>query len=54
MIEQIISSCKNGLDILTIYLLFIGYSQRETAQLLQTTESTISRRINRIKREVKQ
>lgn len=49
MIESILQSCKNGLDILTIYLLFIGFSQKETAQLLQTTESTISRRIKRIR-----
>lgn len=54
MIESILQSCKNGLDILTIYLLFIGFSQKEIAMQLQTTESTISRRINRIKKEVKQ
>lgn len=49
MIESILQSCKNGLDVLTIYLLFVGYTQKETAQLLSTTESTISRRIKRIK-----
>ena len=53
MIESILQSCKNGLDVLTIYLLFIGFSQKEIAMQLQTTESTISRRINRIKKEVK-
>lgn len=53
MIESILQSCKNGLDILTIYLLFIGFSQKEIAMQLQTTESTISRRIKRIRREVK-
>ena len=49
MIESILQSCKNGLDILTVYLLFIGYTQKETAAELQTTESTISRRIKRIR-----
>lgn len=53
MIESILQSCKNGLDILTIYLLFIGFSQKEIAMQLQTTESTISRRINRIRKELK-
>lgn len=52
MIESILQSCKNGLDILTIYLLFIGFSQKEISRELQTTESTISRRVNRIRKEI--
>lgn len=52
MIESILQSCKNGLDVLTIYLLFIGFSQKEIAMQLQTTESTISRRINRIRKDL--
>ena len=52
MIESILQSCKNGLDVLTIYLLFIGFSQKEIAMQLQTTESTISRRINRIRKDM--
>lgn len=52
MIESILQSCKNGLDVLTIYLLFIGFSQKEISRELQTTESTISRRINRIRRDL--
>ena len=52
MIESILRSCKNGLDVLTIYLLFIGFSKKEISQELQTTESTISRRIKRIRRDL--
>jgi DNA-binding NarL/FixJ family response regulator len=52
MIESILQSCKNGLDVLTIYLLFIGFSQKEISRELQTTESTISRRINRIRKDL--
>ena len=49
---EILSACKNGLDVLTIYLLFIGFSQKEISRELQTTESTISRRIKRIRRDL--
>ena len=52
VLYDILSACKNGLDVLTIYLLFIGFSQKEIAMQLQTTESTISRRIKRIRKEV--
>ncbi len=52
MIYNILSACKNGLDVLTIYLLFIGFSQKEISRELQTTESTISRRIKRIRKDL--
>lgn len=53
VLYDILSACKNGLDLLTIYLLFIGFSQKEISRELQTTESTISRRIKRIREEMK-
>lgn len=49
MIYDILEACQNGLDLLTIYLLFIGYNQREAAAMLHTTESVISRRLKRLR-----
>lgn len=49
MIYNLISACGNGQDILTIFLLFQGYTRKEVAKMLYTTESVISRRLKRIK-----
>lgn len=48
MIYDIISSCYSGFDLLIIYLLFCGYSQTETAQLLGVYPSTVYRRIKTV------
>lgn len=48
MIYDIVSACASGLDLLTVYLLACGFSQREAAAMLSTTEPVISRRMKRI------
>ena len=48
MIYNLVSACVSGLDLLTVFLLACGYSQAETARLLSTSESVISRRMKRI------
>lgn len=50
--NDLISACASGLDLLTIYLLFIGFNQRETAAMLSTSEAVISRRLRRIRRSI--
>lgn len=52
MINDILGACRNGLDLLTVWLLFIGYNQKEVAQMLSTTESVVSRRLHRIRRNM--
>lgn len=49
MIYDILEACQNGLDLLTIYLLFIGYNQREAAAMLHTMPSVIARRLKRLR-----
>lgn len=47
--DNLISACLSGLDLLTVWLQLCGYSQRETAEMLSTSESVISRRLKRIR-----
>lgn len=47
--NDLISACASGLDLLTVWLLLCGYSQQETAAMLSTSESVISRRLKRIR-----
>jgi hypothetical protein len=48
VIYSLLSSCSSGLDLLTVYLLAMGYSRAEAAELLHTSPPVISRRMSRI------
>ncbi len=45
---DIIGACVSGLDLLTVYLLFCGYSQVEISDFLSTSPAVVCRRVKRI------
>ena len=47
MIYSLLSSCASGLDLLTVYLLAVGYTRGEVAAMLYTSPPVISRRMSR-------
>ena len=49
MITDIILACTSGLDLLTVYLAWQGYSAREIAELTQDSKSGVQRRLQRIR-----
>lgn len=51
MIYSLLSSCASGLDLLTVYLLAVGYTRGEVAAMLYTSPPVISRRMTRIYNE---
>lgn len=53
MMDDILEACQNGLDVLTVFLLFSGYSQKEVSIMLSTSEPVISRRLKRIRRAMR-
>lgn len=46
---EILTACRSGMDLLIIWLLYQGYSQRETARALHLSLSTVQYRIDKIR-----
>lgn len=48
--ENVLAACSSGLDLLTVYLLVLGFTRGEIADLLHTSPPVITRRLARIYR----
>lgn len=46
---EILTACQSGIDLLIIWLLYQGYSQRETAAALHLSQGSVSYRLQRIR-----
>lgn len=47
--EDILTACQSGMDLLIVWLLYQGYSQRETARALHLSQGSVSYRLQRIR-----
>ena len=52
MIHDIITACASGLDLLTVYLLFVGYSQKEVAEMIGSDPAIVCRKVKAIRKRM--